>query len=163
MSDTGSTNHIQPVLHHRLRDPVDIQFRGLHANRLQPQRIDRLKRCELKLLRPQREEQLKLRVGDQSCIQQLSIRHTELRQHFLIRRVIPQRDGDGFVFGNAIIGRDAGRKLRLPRTHLCTETGTETVGDFTGNCTPPLLQFTRVATREQQHCHRGNNCMPADF
>lgn len=34
MSHTGITNHVQPVLHHRLCDTVNIQFRRLHANRL---------------------------------------------------------------------------------------------------------------------------------
>ena len=90
MSPPDIANHVQPVLHHRLADAVQIQFRRSDPDRLQPQRIDRLVTERLDDFRADWKIQHELRIADQPGVQELSIGHSQLSQHSLIRGVVPQ-------------------------------------------------------------------------
>lgn len=103
-------------------DAVDIKFRRPDTNRLQPECVDRLKRRELKLFRPQREKRLKLRIGKQPCIQQLSIRYPKVREETLKYSIVPQSHLKSFVLTDTICQSDSRRHKSLPSRLLSANT-----------------------------------------
>ena len=89
MGNSRVSDDVESVLHHRLADSIEVEFRRFLSHRLQPQGVDGLKRCEFKLLRAERKEDLKLWIGNQPGVEQLSTRNSEVGQQRLVRGVIP--------------------------------------------------------------------------
>jgi hypothetical protein len=145
MSDSGVANHVEAVLNHRLADLINVQFGGFHSNRLQPQRVHRLKCCEFKLLGAKWKEQRKLGIADQARIEQSSVRHSKLCQRFLERRVVPKGDANRFLFAHAIIKRHTRGKKSFTCFGLIAESRSEPACELLRNSVPRASQLFRVA------------------
>lgn len=83
---------------------------------------------------------MKLRVGNQPGIEQLSIRHAKLRQRFLENSIVPESGLDGFVLGQAVFRRDSGRKNGLSRLFLMTDCRSVTGRQITRDSVPSVPQ-----------------------
>lgn len=101
----------EPVLHEILGDHIEPEPRHRHPSRPLPEELNGKAQRGFELLGPPREEKREHRIAKQPGFGEIRSGEAKRGQVRLKPRVVPERRGDSFVLAEAVLERDAGRKL----------------------------------------------------
>ena len=128
-SRTSATRR-RPLRDELLGGCLGVEPRVLDPLRPLPELIDGERRRELELLRPPRKEQGEHGIAEQAGLDQVGAGEAQRRERDLKVGVVPERDGDRFVEGEAVVEGRAGWRRPLGARHWqATRVDTRTFGN----------------------------------
>jgi hypothetical protein len=151
--DSDVADQVEPALDEQRREALAVELRRGQAARTEPERLEGHLQRHLELLGPEREKDRERRVGQHARLDQVGPFESELLERLLEGAVVPQRERDRLVLGDAVLERHSRRERSVAGADLPSGPRLESRGDVVPVEPVGIARAPRSDERQDQERH----------